>query len=277
MNCCNLTTLLALLCVSPSLNFASAGAAGVPAQAEPVFKEGANCLFIGHSFFIPVAKSFDTIAGQNGFSSHKAKSVFAGGKRGAPGELWNNPKHKKQIEDVLATGKIELLGMTAFGELSSSLEDYKRWIDLALKHNPETRFFIGVPWIPGGTKLETDPYNKAIETVGDGLFKTATELRKAYPKNHIYFINYGKVASELKGRYDAGKLPDVTKISGLGDEVLFRDNALGLGGPIILDTSALVWLNTLYGADVGKLKQPAYKSDVKEIVGRVAEYNRKYR
>lgn len=259
------------------LAFASAGAADVPAKADPVFKDGANCLFIGHSFFIPVAKSFDTIAGQNGFSSHKSKHVFAGGKRGAPGELWNNPKHKKEIEDALATGKIDLLGMTAFGELGSSLEDYKRWIDLALKHNPETRFFIGAPWVPGGTKLETDQYNKAIEVIGDGLFKTVTELRKAYPKNHIYFINYGKVASELKSRYDAGKLPDVTKLFGQGDTALFRDGLIGHGGPMMLEVSSLLWLHTLYGADVGKLKHSAYKSDVKEIVGRVADYNRKYR
>ncbi len=258
------------------LAFASAGAADIPAKVQTVFKDGANCLFIGHSFFIPVAKSFDTIAKQNGFPSHQGKFVFAGGKNGAPAALWNNPKHKKQIEDTLATGKIDLLGMTAFGELGCSLEDYKRWIDLGLKHNPETRFFIGAPWVPGGTKLDTDPYNKAIEVIGDGLYKTVTELRKAYPKNQISFINYGKVVSELKSRYDAGKLPDVTKLFGNGKEVLFSDNKLGHGGPMILDLSALVWLNTLYGADIGKLKYSAYKSDVKEIVGRVTEYNQKY-
>lgn len=259
------------------LALATAAAQDLPAEAEPVFKDGANCLFIGHSFFIPVAKSFDAIAAQNGFSSHKSKQVFAGGKRGAPGELWNNPKQKKQIEDALATGKIDLLGMTAFGELGSTLDDYKRWIDLALKHNPNTRFFLGAPWIPGGTKLETDPFNKVIEEVGDTLFKTVTELRKAYPKNHIYFINYGKVVSELKSRFDADKLPDVKTLFGEGDAGLFSDNKLGHGGPMVLDLSALVWLKTLYGADVGKLKHAAYKSGVKEIVEGVADYNRKYR
>jgi hypothetical protein len=259
------------------LALVSVGASEVPAKEEPVFKDGANCLFIGHSFFIPVAKAFDKVAGQNGFTAHKAKFVFAGGPKGAPAALWNSPTHKKQIEDALATGKIDLLGMTAFAELGSSLDDYKRWIDLALKHNPNTRFFIGIPWVPGGTKLETDLYNKAIEGVGDTLFKTATELRKAYPKNHIFFINYGKVVSDLKGRYDADKLPDVTKLFGKGEAALFSDDTLGHGGPMILDVSAIVWLNTLYGADVGKLKFSAYKSDVKEIVGRVTEYNRKYK
>lgn len=112
--------------------------------------------------------------------------------------------------------------------------------------------------------------------VGDGLFKTVAELRKAYPKSHIYFLNYGKVASELRMLFDAGRLPDVTKIHGEGDAVLFSDNKLGHGGPLILDTSGMVWLKTLYGAEVSKLKHSAYKSDVKAIVGRVADYNRKY-
>lgn len=262
---------------SALLTFAFAGAQDAPAKAEPVFKDGANCLFIGHSFFVPVAKSFDKVAGQNGFSAHQAKFVFSGGMSGAPGALWKNPKRKKEIEEALATGKVELLGMTAFGQLSSTLEDYQRWIDLALKHNPNTKFFIGLPWVPGGTKLDTDPYNKAIETIGEGLFKTATELRKAYPKNHIYFINYGKVASELKSRHDADKLPDVTKLFGRGEGALFSDNVLGHGGPMLLELSALVWLNTLYGADIDQLKHSPYKSDVKEIVGGVAEYNQKFK
>lgn len=254
-----------------------AAAQDLPAKAEPVFKDGANCLFIGHSFFIPVAKSFDTLAQQNGFKSHDLKMVFAPGPGGSPGSLWNNPKQKKQIEEALATGKIDLLGMTTFGGLGSTLEDYKRWIDLALTHNPKTRFFIGAPWTPGGPKLENDKFSKAIETSGDRIFKTVTELRKAYTKNHIYFINYGIVASELKGRFDAGKLPDVKEISGLGDTVLFLDGVIGHGGPMMLEMSALVWLETIYGADVAKLKHSAYKSDVKEIVEGVAEYNRKYR
>jgi hypothetical protein len=67
------------------------------------------------------------------------------------------------------------------------------------------------------------------------------------------------------------------KLYGEGDAVLFSDNKLGHGGPMLLELSALVWLKTLYGADVGKLNHSPYKSDVKEIVGRVAEYNQKYR
>ncbi len=252
----------------------SAVAADAPDKPAPTFENGANCLFIGHSFFIPVARSFDKAARENGFAAHQVKLVFAPGPSGSPGSLWNNSKQKKQIEDALATGKIDLLGMTAGG--GNTFEDYQRWIDLALKHNPETRFFIGVPWFFGGPKMENDRYDKAIELSGDQIFKTVTKLRQAYPKNHIYFLNYGIVAAELKGRFEAGKLPDVTAISGLGNSVLFRDGLIGHGGPMMLEMSSLLWLKTIYGADIDKLKHSAYKSDVKEIVRKAAEYNQKY-
>lgn len=255
---------------------ASAVAADAPDKPAPTFENGAHCLFIGHSFFIPVARSFDKAARENGFASHQVKLVFAPGKRGSPADLWDNPSQKMQIEDALATGKIDLLGMTAFGRLGSTFEDYQRWIDLALKHNPETRFFIGVPWTPGGPKLENDRYNKAIDASGDQIFETVTQLRKAYPKNHIYFLNFGIVASELKGRFEAGKLPDVEEISGLGNRVLFRDGLIGHGGPMMLEVSSLLWLETIYGVDIDKLKHSAYQSDVKDIVRHVAEYNHKY-
>jgi len=255
---------------------ASAGAADAAAKPLPTFKDGANCLFIGHSFFVPVARSFDKVAGQNGFASHRVRLVFAPGKRGLPADLWKSPRHKQQIEDALATGKVDLLGMAGFAGRNSSFDAYRRWIDLALQHNPNTRFFIGACWTPGGPRLQTGRFNKVIETSGERIFETVTELRKAYPKNHIYFVNYGKVAAEMKERFEAAELPDISKVSGRGRDVLFRDGLIGHGGPMMLDLSALVWLNTIYGADVDKLKYSAYKSDVKEIVGQVLQYNQKY-
>lgn len=254
----------------------SARAADAPVKPAPTFADGATCLFIGHSFFIPVARTFDRVAGQNDFASHKVQLVFAPGKGGSPGDLWDNPRHRRQIEDALATGEIDLLGMTAFAGPSSSFDAYQRWIDLALKHNPNTRFFIGACWVPGGPKMDAERYNKAIDASGERVFETVSELRKAYPANQIYFVNYGKVASEMKERFEAGTLPDINEVSGLGHDVLFRDGLIGHGGPMMLELSALAWLNTLYGADVEKTKYSAYKSDVKEIMRRVLRYNQKY-
>lgn len=102
----------------------SSVAADAPDKPAPTFENGANCLFIGHSFFIPVARSFDKAARENGFASHQVKLVFAPGKRGSPADLWNNLRQKKQIEDVLATGKIDLMGMTVGG--GNTFEDFQQ-------------------------------------------------------------------------------------------------------------------------------------------------------
>ena len=114
-------------------------------------KDGATCLFIGHSFFIPVAKSFDEHAKLNGFSKHKQIAVSSGGQSGTPGSLWKSNRKSQGIKKILASGKIQLLGMTT-GKINSEYEDYKRWIEFALKHNPKTKFMIGLCWHPGGAK-----------------------------------------------------------------------------------------------------------------------------
>ena len=99
---------------------------------------------------------------------------------GTAGAIWNNSRQRKQIEDKLATGKIELLGMTV-GTAKSAFEDYQRWIDLALKYNPKTRFFIGHCWTPGGPRMDTSAYDKLIEDSGTRQFDAVAQLRKAYP------------------------------------------------------------------------------------------------
>jgi hypothetical protein len=246
-----------------------------PRVAESIFKDGANCLFIGHSFFVPVARSFDAIATKSGFSSHQVDVVFSPGPSGTAGAIWNNLGQRKQIEDKLATGKIELLAMTV-GNAKNALEDYQRWIDLALKYNPKTRFFIGHCWTPGGPRMDTSAYDNLIEESGTRQFDAVAQLRKAYPDNHIYFINYGKTASIMKAMFEAGELHDIEELVGRNRRSLFLDGLMGHGGPMMLELSGLCWLNTLYGAEIDNLKHSDYKSDVEGITATVIKFNQKY-
>lgn len=242
-------------------------------QPSPL-PEGANGLFIGHSFFVPVAKSFDAIARQNDFPSHRADFHFAGGRKGAPAALWNSKRHRQAIEEKLATGKVELLGMTV-GTLLVDPQDYQRWIDLALKHNPATRFFIGHCWVPGGPRLKTDVYRDAIEETADRLSAVVQKLRAANPSTPIYFVSYGKTASLLMEKFDAEQLSGVTKLFGKKDDALFRDRLMGHAGPMILDLSAMSWLNVLYGAEIATLKGVGYDAqDVADVTSQVLRYNR---
>jgi hypothetical protein len=180
-----------------------------PRQLLTVFTEGATSLFAGHSFFIPVAGSFDELAQQNGFSSHQMDFVFAGGAAGSPRSLWENADKKDAITAKLSTGQIELFGLTSFPEALSTFEDYERWFDLALTYNPDTEFFIGQPWLPGGPSADAATFDQNIDDSGQQMFEVVTDLRQAYPNKHIFYGNYGKTASEMKFLFEAGDLPDI--------------------------------------------------------------------
>ncbi len=266
---------MAFACAAASLQAAERHAPADRPQAAP-FPRGARCLFIGHSFFIPVARAFDRIAQQNDFPDHRVWTVFSPGGSGAPGALWRNERLRERIEKTLETGEVELLGMT-IGRADSEFEDYRRWIDLALKYNPHTQFFIGHCWVPGGTRLPTRIFRQLIDRSGMQVFRTVQRLRKAYPRTQIHYVNYGVVAALMKAAFDAGELHDLRELVGLGRDALFRDDRLGHAGPMLLDVCAVVWLNALYGADLERLKGLAYDAqDVKRIVREAIEANRAY-
>ena len=56
---------------------------------------GKKCLFIGHSFFVPVASAFQKTTEQAKIGLHSQQMVFAGGAGGSPGKLWRNDRKKK--------------------------------------------------------------------------------------------------------------------------------------------------------------------------------------
>jgi hypothetical protein len=174
-----------------------------PALAEPacqpVLLDGARCLFIGHSFFVPVAAAFDQLADPTLFPDHAYDRYFASGAMGSPGQLWDDADGSRtEIEGKLATGQVELLGLTMYGGLGSQLQDYRNWMDLALAYNPDTRFLIGIPWVAAGPSMTAEDFAALNDTWGDDTIQIVTELRAIYPKTRIDLINYGVVASELK-------------------------------------------------------------------------------
>ncbi|MCL7959778.1 MAG: hypothetical protein M8861_06270 [marine benthic group bacterium] len=247
------------------------------AFAQSNLEDGVHALFIGHSFFIPVAKSFDQKARESGFASHRSEMVFASGARGAPGSLWRDGEKREQIESRLQSGSVELLGMTSFGRIRSSYEDYQQWIDLALKHNPRASFFIGHSWTAGGPRIDTERFDQRIRETGEQLYQVVTRLRQEYAGTAIYFINYGVTASGMKARFEAGELEDIESLVGRDREALCVDGLMGHGGPMLTEVSALSWLSILYGVDVEDLDSGPYSaSDVQEIVAEVVAYNRSF-
>ena len=244
--------------------------------AQEPFRDGAKSLFVGHSFFIPVSESFHQIALMNDFPSHQYEFYFAPGQAGSPGALWSNGEARAAIEANLAHGDVELFGLTNFGNFGSAFLDYANWIEFALEFNPNTKFFIGNPWVAGGPILETPVFDQAIEDSGHQAFETVQELRAAFPNNAIYFINYGKTASIMKAMFETGQLPDIEFLVGTNEQSLFVDATLGHAGPMMQELCALSWMHFLYGAEAANLEYGEYLSDVEAIVGEVATFNQTY-
>ena len=233
--------------------------------------KGAQCLFAGHSFFCPVALNFDRIARKSDFPEHEMKLVFRGGQSGTAGALWVSPKAKEEIEAVLATGDIELFGLTP--GLTDTAETFQRWFDLALEHNPDTRFFIGIPWAIVGHGMATDRFDKVIDGYAYLAQSVVEKLRERYPDNRIDHLAYGKVAPAMKRRFEADNLPDIDAIVGTGPGALFIDNRLGHAGPMLLELCALTWMKQLYDADLDSLTYGEHESDVPAIIEEVMAFH----
>ncbi len=243
--------------------------------AEVGFPEGANCLFIGHSFFAPVAKSFDRLATASGFAEHKGHVVFSPGPSGTPGSLWANPGQREKIEAILATGEVDLLGMTT-NIPGGSIEDYQCWIGLALDHNPKTEFMIGQFWMVGGPNLDDETFRHLTEVMAQTSFEDIEELRRTCP-NPIHFVNYGQVGPDMKIQFSAGKLPDIEVLVGRGRHALFLDGRIGHAGPLMHELCALTWMAALYRADPEKVKHSDFSPQAAEIARRAIENNRQFR
>lgn len=226
---------------------------------------GVHSLFIGHSFFRPFADGMPFHAAQAGIVGHTQNVVFSGGATGAPQALWENPTKSAEIKAILDDGDVELFGMTYHPDYPSS-EGYENWIDYALARNPDTSFFLGLPW-------STDPASTTAATYASTwLTGHATDwhdlidyLRALYPRVEIFCIPYGQSAVELRLLFEAGNLPDVNFLIGASNDAIYTDT-LGHAGDILVDLGRLVWLNAIYDVDLTTYSwNPGYSTELKAI------------
>ncbi|MGI9600618.1 MAG: hypothetical protein ACR2QE_01945 [Acidimicrobiales bacterium] len=232
---------------------------------------GFDSLFIGHSFFRPFAQGMSFHAPNAGFSDHTQDDVFAGGANGAPEALWNNAAKRAEIQGLLDAGDVDLFGMTYFPTYPS-LTGYVNWFDYALAQNPDTRFFIAMPWIPDPGSYTAAQYDAIWESAHPAIAHSLVDdLRDLYPGVDIYGIPYGQAAVELYNLYDAGQLPDVDSlVSGTGDAI-FSD-AFGHADDILVELGRLVWLRAIYDVPLSSYPyDPGYTTDLKAIADAIMD------
>ncbi|MEM9200740.1 MAG: S-layer homology domain-containing protein [Actinomycetota bacterium] len=217
--------------------------------AEPALGEGFDSLFIGHSFFRPMAEQMATLAPAAGFDEHDQDVFFSGGASGAPLGIWNQPAKRTQIQEVLDTGTVELFGMT-YHPTYPTLEGYRNWIDYALANNDDTIFFVAIPWLTDPVTYTAADYAASVDAAYPVIAPPLIDqLRREYPNNTFFAIPYGIAAAELYTRWDAGELPDITQLVGRNGTGVFRDD-FGHADEILEDLASLVWLRAMYDVDL---------------------------
>lgn len=223
---------------------------------------GFDSLFIGHSFFVPFAYGMSSHAPDAGFTDHTQDVVFSGGSGGAPEALWNNTTKRNEIQAILDTGDVELFGMT-YHPSYPSLDGYRLWVDYALDQNPDTRFFVALPWLTNPGSFTAGDFS-AIWHAAEVVINhdIIDNLRAENPGVDFYGIPYGQAAVELYELYDAGELPDVDSlVSGSGDAI-FSDS-FGHADDILVELGRLVWLRAIYDVDLSSYDyDPGYTVDL---------------
>lgn len=231
---------------------------------------GYNSLFIGHSFFMPIAFQMDDHAANLGLEDHTQTGVFSGGASGAPQALWENASKRAKIQAVLDGGDVELFGMTYHPDYPS-LDGYENWVNYALAQNPDTKFFVGLPWLPNPGTMDAATYGStwqaAHASAGHGIID---ELRAEFPGVDFYEIPYGQAAVELYALFEAGDLPDVDELVSPTGDGLFRDS-FGHADSILLDLAELVWLRAIYGVPISSYDDPGYDVDLRPIADAIMD------
>lgn len=206
---------------------------------------GFTSVFMGHSFFQPPAFRLEGYASTARLTEHSQSIVSAGGANGAPEGLWKDQAKRAEIQALLATGQVELLGMTYHPEYPT-LDGYRLWIDEALTHNPRTSFFIGMPWLLDPGTMTSAQYAVEWQKAYDQIIPPIVDgLRSEYPLSTIFAIPYGRAAAVLYQLFDQGQLRNVSRLVGDARTSLFRDD-MGHAGEIIDELAGLVWLRSIY-------------------------------
>jgi len=229
-----------------------------------------NALFIGHSFFRPMADGMPAHAEEAGIDGHRQTTVFAGGQKGAPLALWNNESKRNDIQAALDKGDVDLFGMT-YEPTYPTTEGYEKWISYALEKNPKTRFFIALPWSDFPAQTDTKTYADTWLSAHENEWHDFIDsIRALFPDVDIFCIPYGQAALELRNLYEDDNLPDVTSMTGDKNEAIFTDPK-GHPGNILTDLGRLVWLRAIYHVDLQSYAHdPGYQTDLKTLAQGIA-------
>jgi hypothetical protein len=219
--------------------------------------KGLNCFFYGHKYFTSLAEAIEPVAKKAGITDHQVTTYVNKPHQGAPGigvRLLSVPEQGtdggKKLRAVLDTGEIDLLGLTYHQSETGRLEHYKEWFDYVLARNPKAQLLIHLPSSFDPVRRDLARLNKTGDAIRAKFYATViVPLRKAYPGKKIHFWYSGRVASEMRRRFEAGELPQVHEL--VGNRGIFSVSG-GYPGPFLQDLQGLILYSQIYDVKLPK-------------------------
>ena len=171
---------------------------------------------------------------------------------------------------MLDSGDVELFGMT-YSAAYPSVIGYQRWVNHALAQNPDTRFFISVPWDDDPAGTSATQFEAEYEATEAAVHAIVDQLRDKFPGVDFYAVPVGRAAVELYKRYDNNDLPDVSALVGSPATALFGD-AQGAPGDLLAAMGELVWFAAIYDIALDSYAyDPGYSTDIKALAAGVMD------
>jgi hypothetical protein len=229
-------------------------------------KKGLNCLFYGHKYFTPLAEAIQPVAKKAGITDHQVTTFVNKPHQGGPGvgvRLLSvpdeGPDDGKKLRAAFDTEEIDLLGLTYHQSETGKIEYYKEWFDYVLARNPNAQLLIHLPSSFDPVRRDLAILNKAGDAIRAKFYATVVlPLRKAYPGKKIHFWYSGRVASELRRRFESGELPHVHEL--VGKRGIFSVDG-GYPGPFLQDLQGLILYSLIYDVELPK-SMPGLKGKV---------------
>jgi hypothetical protein len=220
-------------------------------------KKGLNCFFYGHKYFTPQAEAIGPVAKKAGITDHKTTTYATKPFDAGPGVgvrllkvPASGPDHGKKLRAMLDAGKLDLLGLTYHQSDTGQLEHYKQWFDYVLARNPNTQLLIHLPSSIDPVRRDLDRLNKTGDAIRANFYATViVPMRKAYPDKKIHFWYSGRVASEIRRRFEAGELPQLHEL--VGNRGIFSVVG-GYPGPFLQDLQGLILYLLIYDVELPK-------------------------
>jgi hypothetical protein len=231
-------------------------------------EQGLTVASMGHSLVPGALEAFVKISAAAGYDGHEQIRQLRGGRRGTAAAHWGYTGERQVIKPALEKGEADVLTMAVHYQ-GSAPDDFGRWIELGLKHNPEMRFFIMDGWpqlrpkkpegenaAPIGLEIPDMDTFAAQQSDIDAKVAGVIETLRAEYGNDVYLLPVGAGMLELRRRLEKGELPGVKQLVGEKWTSLYSDSIHP--GYATRVMQGYVYFACIYQRDPTGLKNPFY-------------------